>query len=191
MGGPPVNSEVAGRGRRRARRRRNRLTRRGLGRRPAPRWRQEIQRKELLTGPLKTGSILEDKGYVVAMNVCPKCKGENEDAAARCRHCGSELVRASSQPLPDPEPLDADFEKIAVLDSEVQAELLDEVLCGQKIPHLMRTYHDSAYDGIFQSQMGWGHVAAPARFRAEILSILENLKRQAEPPEEPQPPENA
>jgi hypothetical protein len=122
------------------------------------------------------------------MSLCPKCNGGNEASAARCRHCGAELV-----PVPAQQPAElaeATFEKIAVLDSEVQAELLDQVLCDQKIPHLMRTYHDSAYDGIFQSQMGWGHVAAPARFRNEILAILGNLKQQAGPQEESEPPQN-
>lgn len=144
-----------------------------------------------MTKPREILSNPQENGYGMAMNVCPKCKGENEVAAARCRHCGAELAPASAQQPPAPEPTDARFEKIAVLDSEVQAELLEEVLSGQKIPHLMRTYHDSAYDGLFQSQMGWGHVAAPAAFRDEILAILDNLKQQADRPDESPPAENA
>lgn len=71
------------------------------------------------------------------------------------------------------------IEKIAVLDSEVQAELVDSVLDEQNIPHLMRCYHDSAYDGIFQTQAGWGQIEAPAAFRNEILAVIEDVKRQA------------
>ena len=71
------------------------------------------------------------------------------------------------------------LEKIAVLDSEVQAELVDSVLEEREIPHLMRSYHDSAYDGIFQTYAGWGHVEAPAAFRDEILAVIEDVKRQA------------
>jgi hypothetical protein len=71
------------------------------------------------------------------------------------------------------------FEKIAVLDSEVQAELVDSVLEERDIPHLMRSYHDSAYDGIFQTHAGWGHVEAPAANREEILAVIEDIKRQA------------
>jgi hypothetical protein len=78
---------------------------------------------------------------------------------------------------------DEPFEKIAVLDGEVQAELLDGILSSQGIPHIMQSYHDSALDGLFQAQMGWGHVAAPAAFRREIEDILEALKRQAAEPE--------
>ena len=71
------------------------------------------------------------------------------------------------------------LEKIAVLDSEVQAELVDSVLEERGIPHLMRSYHDSAYDGIFQTHAGWGHVEAPAANRDEILAVIEDIKRQA------------
>jgi hypothetical protein len=71
------------------------------------------------------------------------------------------------------------LEKIAVLESEVQAELVDSVLEQRNIPHLMRSYHDSAYDGIFQTHAGWGQIEAPAAFRDEILAVIEDVKRQA------------
>ena len=71
------------------------------------------------------------------------------------------------------------LEKIAVLDNEVQAELVDSVLEERAIPHLMQSYHDSAYDGIFQTHAGWGHVEAPQSFRAEVLAVIEDVRRQA------------
>ena len=57
------------------------------------------------------------------------------------------------------------LEKIAVLDNEVQAELVDSVLSERDIPHIMRSYYDSALDGIYQAKSGWGHVEAPESFR--------------------------
>ena len=71
------------------------------------------------------------------------------------------------------------LEKIAVLDNEVQSELVDSVLTERGIPHLMRSYHDSAYDGLFQGQGGWGHVEAPASFRKDILAVIADIRRQA------------
>ena len=67
------------------------------------------------------------------------------------------------------------FEKIVVLDNEIEARLLDAILAEEGIPHMMRGYYDSAYDGIFQVSKGWGHVEAPARHREEILAILNDL----------------
>jgi len=69
-----------------------------------------------------------------------------------------------------------EFKKIAVLDNMVEANVLDSLLSGQDIPHLMRTYHDSAYDGIFQGSKGWGHVEAPEEYRKEIMAVLQDLR---------------
>ena len=71
------------------------------------------------------------------------------------------------------------FEKIAVLDSEVQAELVDSVLEERGIPHIMRSYHDSALDGLYQSRSGWGEVEAPREFNDEIMAVIEDIKRRA------------
>jgi hypothetical protein len=69
----------------------------------------------------------------------------------------------------------ARFKKILVLNNEVEARLLDAVLSEQEIPHLMRSYHDRAYDGLWQQQQGWGHVEAPDDFEERILSIYDDL----------------
>ncbi len=71
------------------------------------------------------------------------------------------------------------LEKIAVLDNEVQAELVDSVLEERGIPHLMRSYYDSALDGLYQVPKGWGHVEAPQEFREEVMAVIEDVKRQA------------
>ena len=70
----------------------------------------------------------------------------------------------------------AKFNKILVLNNEIEARLLDAVLTEQEIPHLMRSYHDRAYDGLWQQQQGWGHVEAPEDYREQILSIYEDLR---------------
>ena len=80
------------------------------------------------------------------------------------------------------------LEKIAVLDNEVQAELVDSVLSERDIPHIMRSYYNSALDGIYQTPSGWGHVEAPASFREEILGVIEDIKRQASSETAPESP---
>ena len=54
-----------------------------------------------------------------------------------------------------------DYSKIATLDNDIEAQLLDSILMERQIPHLMRSYHDTAYDGLYQTQKGWGIVSAP------------------------------
>jgi len=68
------------------------------------------------------------------------------------------------------------FEKIAVIENEIQAQFLDAKLNELRIPHAIISYHDTALDGIFQTQQGWGHVEAPKEFRPEIHALLNDLK---------------
>ncbi len=67
------------------------------------------------------------------------------------------------------------FRKILILDNEIQARLLDSILTERDIPHRMKSYHDSAYDGLFQAHQGWGHVEAPDGYAEEIKMIYNDL----------------
>jgi hypothetical protein len=65
--------------------------------------------------------------------------------------------------------------KILIFKNEIEAMLLDEILTEKQIPHLIRSYHDSAYDGLWQNQSGWGHLEAAEEFRDEILSTYSQM----------------
>ena len=71
---------------------------------------------------------------------------------------------------------------ILVLGNEAEARLLESVLVERGIPHFLKSYHDSAYDGIWQSQLGWGHVEAPVEYREQIQSIYADLIARGEIP---------
>ena len=68
------------------------------------------------------------------------------------------------------------MKKIAILNSQVEAQTLGQMLADQQIPHLIRSYHDSAYDGLFQKTLGWGHIEAPEESASEIRAMLEHLR---------------
>lgn len=59
--------------------------------------------------------------------------------------------------------------------NEIEAMLLDEILTEKQIPHLIRSYHDSAYDGLWQTQSGWGHIEASEEYAGEILNIYNRM----------------
>lgn len=65
--------------------------------------------------------------------------------------------------------------KILEFDNEFEAKLLDEILNDKEIPHLIRSYHDSAYDGLWQMQSSWGHIEAPEEFSEEVLKTYREM----------------
>lgn len=67
--------------------------------------------------------------------------------------------------------------KILVFNNEFEAKLLDEILNEKEIPHMIRSYHDSAYDGLWQTQSVWGHLEAPEESGDEILQIFNEMSR--------------
>jgi hypothetical protein len=75
--------------------------------------------------------------------------------------------------------------RIAILENVVEAQMLDSVLTEQEIPHIIQSFHDAAYDGIFQAQQGWGCVIGPSSFQKKIIFVLSDLRKNAcRPPKE-------
>jgi hypothetical protein len=66
--------------------------------------------------------------------------------------------------------------KILSFNNEIEASLLSEILTEKGIPHMIRSYHDSAYDGLWQTDSCWGHLDAPEEFRDEILKVFNEMK---------------
>jgi len=71
--------------------------------------------------------------------------------------------------------------KILTLNNETEANLIDGLLKEREIPHLIRSYHDSALDGLWQTQSAWGHLEAPAEFTEEILRIYNEMTLNQDP----------
>jgi len=62
--------------------------------------------------------------------------------------------------------------------NEIEAQILDDVLNKEGIPHRIRSFHDSAYDGMFQMQMGWGQLEAPESYKKRIRELAEKVLSQ-------------
>ncbi len=70
-----------------------------------------------------------------------------------------------------------EYKKAAILENNFEAQLLESILMEREIPHLMRSYHDTAFDGLFQTQKGWGYVSAPDEYLHEIEEIVADIRR--------------
>jgi hypothetical protein len=72
--------------------------------------------------------------------------------------------------------VNGDFVKVAVLEDEDQARLLGLILTEKGIPYRMHTYYDTAFDGLFQTQKGWGHISAPRSWHGAVMEVIHDLR---------------
>ena len=70
-----------------------------------------------------------------------------------------------------------DYVKAAILENEDEARLIESILSERGIPHLMRSYYDTAFDGLYQTQKGWGYVSAPESYKDEIIEIISDIRK--------------
>jgi hypothetical protein len=69
-----------------------------------------------------------------------------------------------------------DFIKVVTLENNHEANLLDEILNQRAIPHHIESYYDTAFDGLYQTQKGWGRLSAPESYHKEIMEIISELR---------------
>jgi len=74
---------------------------------------------------------------------------------------------------------DVIFITVAVLENAVEAQLVASILGERHIRHRIRSHHDTAYDGLFQTQKGWGDLEAPETHQQEIMEIINQIRLEA------------
>lgn len=108
------------------------------------------------------------------MKTCNYCGHQNRDEATTCRQCGQALrVPEQSPPAAErPRP----WARVAVLQSEVEARRLELELNQRGIPHVLVSYEDSAFDGLYQMGRGWGHIETPPEQAEAVRALVTELR---------------
>jgi hypothetical protein len=79
---------------------------------------------------------------------------------------------------------DERFKKITVAENQFEADLITQTLADEGIPCLVRSYHDTAYDGLFITQKGWAAVMVPEDSAQQADAIITELRQSIKPPQE-------
>ena len=53
-------------------------------------------------------------------------------------------------------PKDGPLARVHVLSNEIEAHVLHDVLQAEGIVHIIQSYRDTTFDGLFQATRGWG-----------------------------------
>ncbi len=68
------------------------------------------------------------------------------------------------------------YKRILEIAHEVEAQLLSAYLTEQRVPHIIQSYHDSAYGSLFQSQMAaWGYLEAPEQYESLVMQVYADI----------------
>jgi adenylate kinase len=67
-------------------------------------------------------------------------------------------------------------ERIVDLENEAEAQVFGSMLAEEGIPFFVRSNHDTAYDGVYQLELGWGYLVAPVEYRDRIKSLYEAFR---------------
>lgn len=72
-----------------------------------------------------------------------------------------------------------DMVRIHTVENRFEADLLVQALRQENIPVLLRRFEETAYDGLFVTQMGWGALLVPGDYEetaARVVSrVLESI----------------
>ncbi|RLB01297.1 MAG: hypothetical protein DRG55_05395 [Deltaproteobacteria bacterium] len=69
------------------------------------------------------------------------------------------------------------MKKVAVVENRFEADLVRDALEREGISCVIRSYEDTAYDGIYVLQKGWGAILVSEEDEARAEEILQELRR--------------
>ena len=69
----------------------------------------------------------------------------------------------------------SDMVKIHTVENRFEADLLMQALREERIPAMLRRFEETAYDGLFVTQMGWGAILVPGDYEGEGRNLIENV----------------
>jgi hypothetical protein len=58
------------------------------------------------------------------------------------------------------------------LHNEIEAQVLTSILDQDHIPYVVRSFNDAVFNGIFQSQLGWGQIEADYQYANRINNLV-------------------
>lgn len=69
------------------------------------------------------------------------------------------------------------MKKIAVIENRFEADLLSDALAHEGIEHVIRSFQDSAYDGLYVTQKGYAQLLTDEKDKEAALAILDDIRK--------------
>ena len=115
------------------------------------------------------------------MKYCPQCGAEYLETIAVCYDCDEKLI--TQKEFEEHKEAEERFHeetktmvKVFILQDRFEADIIKRELEREGIPVLIRSFRDTAYDGIYIPQKGWGEVRVPEKDRERAQELIDNLE---------------
>ena len=70
--------------------------------------------------------------------------------------------------------------KAGVVENRFEGDRISQSLREAEIPFMIKSFLDTAYDGLYVPQKGWGMVLVPEGFVGEAVRIISEVKKSFE-----------
>ena len=67
--------------------------------------------------------------------------------------------------------------KVGTVENRFEGDRISQVLQEAGIPFLIKSFHDTAYDGLYIPQKGWGIVRVAKKDKAEAERLISEIKK--------------
>jgi hypothetical protein len=68
-----------------------------------------------------------------------------------------------------------DLVRVRTVENRFEADLLMQALRQENIPVMLRRFEETAYDGLFVTQMGWGAIMVPGDYEQAASGIIDRV----------------
>jgi hypothetical protein len=116
------------------------------------------------------------------MKYCPECEAEYREEIEECADCQIPLIKAHEYQARKREEQQErerltreEFVPVKVAENAFEADRIRAVLEQEGFTVMVRSFHDTAYDGIYQAQKGWGYVEVPQDEKERAERIIEEI----------------
>jgi hypothetical protein len=74
--------------------------------------------------------------------------------------------------------------KAGIVENRFEGDRVSQALNEAQIPFLIKSFLDTAYDGLYIPQKGWGAVMVPEKFGEEAEKVIAEVKKSFQKEEE-------
>lgn len=118
------------------------------------------------------------------MKYCPECEAEYREGVEECADCRVALITADAYRIRKNEETELRerlsreaFVAVKVAESAFEADRFKAALEQEGFTVMVRTFQDTAYDGIYVAQKGWGYVEVPQTEQERAERIVKELEQ--------------